>query len=69
LYLSGVPRITNINYLQLAKKHAPPLPDHETVKVSAVDNLKQLHTPHLGLKQKHSHNITVFLKKPKFPLQ
>jgi hypothetical protein len=31
--------------------------------------LKQPLIPHLGLKQKYSHNITGFLKKPKLSLQ
>jgi hypothetical protein len=35
----------------------------------AVNNLKEPHIPHLGLKWKHSYKISVFLKKPKFSLQ
>jgi hypothetical protein len=44
--------------------------EQKTVVVNswAVDKLKQPCIPQLGSRQKHSHVITGFLKKPKFSL-
>jgi hypothetical protein len=59
--LSRVPRITNINYLQLKKVTS--LLEHSLV---VVDNLKQPHTPYLELKQNiFLYIITGFLRKSK----
>lgn len=63
--LSRVPRIPNMNYLQLAKTTR--LLGTKTI-IGLWTNLKQPYSPPLGLKHKRIH-ITAYLKNLKFSLQ
>jgi hypothetical protein len=63
--LSRVPRIPNINYLQVAK--IMPLLEYSTVRVSSCGQSESAPSPTPGIKTKiYPHNITRFLKEPKF---
>lgn len=62
-HLCPLKSLQNSNKLRPAgeKSHSPPSTS------ASVDNVKQPHIPHLGLKQKHPHNWV--LMKSKFSLQ